>query len=284
MLYVPCAAITLWINISVKRHKRHHKINPINIIFLGFFFSCGGSWEVGKRQIEKKRLNRSEFLYKITTEKRDFDCIQRNSNGNAFIVCNTGTCEPITSLAHTYFAHFTISTQKFVPFHWISLQSELLIRTSKNFPTEKEGVQVNFSNNTHDIPNSTEIRIFVLYCTLTQYTHIALFTYWNSCIHTYLCDAENVNFYRFIYFCVAISTRWTKKKTRANTLTFDILPTNCCHFSSVHWMKCSCVHFKLLWVYGYRAIVASFDVHFGNFEHISANSYRPPSHYEMAKL
>lgn len=58
--YVPCAAITLWINISVKRHKWHRKINPINIIFLGFFLlflshAVVQYWEVGKRQIGKKR-------------------------------------------------------------------------------------------------------------------------------------------------------------------------------------------------------------------------------------
>lgn len=82
MLCVPCAAITLWINISVKRHKWHHKINPINIIFwvFCFFFCISSMWVaqycgVGKRQIDqqkwrkKERLNRSEFLYKITTEK-----------------------------------------------------------------------------------------------------------------------------------------------------------------------------------------------------------------------
>lgn len=40
-------------------------------------------------------MNRSEFLYK-TTIKKEFDCIYQNSNGNAFIVCNTlcSACEP----------------------------------------------------------------------------------------------------------------------------------------------------------------------------------------------
>lgn len=129
---------------------------------------------------------------------------------------------------HTYFAYFTTSTQKFVPFHWILLQSKMWMRTSKNWPTEneREKTQNNTHSHTYDIPNSTGIRIFVAHCRLlfshtgsVAFTHIFLWRWEHKLLslHLFLCR-------RVVPF-----SQWTRKKRESKYshlwyFTFSLLP------------------------------------------------------------